>query len=710
MLAIEQLTQSLQSIPNYFLPEVHIEPLAQVNHDIVHLGERVIYLRNVGSSAMIAWFGFDLVKDAKAFIKDANFAFYHVAKAEIKRTTTRTGCKVEVMIEGELEIARIEGAAQKLFNWKPDTDKNDADDNFQIGSEFIDALIVGSEVALSSPVEPKIFLEIHNNEIDVIAFSQYRIFVCTVPFYGVQKNKTIAISPENIKLLEEYKNSFRVSISPKTVAFSGNGKRMSIPFSEETPQKMASLLQKAKDPEGKYWAICPTQEIRELLNNYSSQSDLVEAKFNFNKSQVTFKSGDSSSSQTFRIQSSAQSDLDPDPITFKISDLLKALKSFGSENHFQIFIDNDENKWWHLHLTSIASIASISWIIAAVIVVEQPASSQSESQPESQPTKPQPTIDHQIVAALRKVADNLEQKIQEKLNPAIASQRPTARRMRIAEQIRKEGESLQKMQSLAYSLAAAHETRKIPECCKFIKQKRTLEILCDLGQTGKWENIGDKDTKNLEKAGIYDNNLEKVLNYLSSLDTPTPDPSPEQIAIQKERELVGSKIPGYFPTPPELADKLVEVADLRPGESVLEPSAGSGNIVRAIAKAHPDAQISAIEINPTLYSILELWSEVHHFNLVDRNFFSHHQEYDVIIQNPPFEKMADINHVYHAYKLTKRRLVSIMSPSPFFRNDKKAVQFREWFDKVGGKKYDLPDGSFKSSGTGVKAVYIVIDR
>ena len=87
--------------------------------DIFHLGERVIYLRNVGEYAMTGWFGFEYVKDAKKFIKDAQFAFYHISKAELQRTLTRTGCKVEVVLEGDLEISRIEGAAKKVFGWQP---------------------------------------------------------------------------------------------------------------------------------------------------------------------------------------------------------------------------------------------------------------------------------------------------------------------------------------------------------------------------------------------------------------------------------------------------------------------------------------------------------------------------------------------------------------------------------------------------------------
>jgi phospholipid N-methyltransferase len=36
--------------------------------------------------------------------------------------------------------------------------------------------------------------------------------------------------------------------------------------------------------------------------------------------------------------------------------------------------------------------------------------------------------------------------------------------------------------------------------------------------------------------------------------------------------------PQLFPTPPDIAARMVELTDLKPGQSVLEPSAGTGNI------------------------------------------------------------------------------------------------------------------------------------
>jgi hypothetical protein len=40
--------------------------------------------------------------------------------------------------------------------------------------------------------------------------------------------------------------------------------------------------------------------------------------------------------------------------------------------------------------------------------------------------------------------------------------------------------------------------------------------------------------------------------------------------------------PGLFPTPPKLATRMAALAKIEPGHRVLEPSAGTGNLVRAV--------------------------------------------------------------------------------------------------------------------------------
>ena len=60
--------------------------------------------------------------------------------------------------------------------------------------------------------------------------------------------------------------------------------------------------------------------------------------------------------------------------------------------------------------------------------------------------------------------------------------------------------------------------------------------------------------------------------------------------------------------------------------------------------------------------------------------------YDRIIMNPPFGDRRDAEHVRHAYSLLKPggRLVAIMGEGVFFGKDKKADDFREWLDTLGG--------------------------
>ncbi len=68
---------------------------------------------------------------------------------------------------------------------------------------------------------------------------------------------------------------------------------------------------------------------------------------------------------------------------------------------------------------------------------------------------------------------------------------------------------------------------------------------------------------------------------------------------------------GFYPTPPELADKLLAGIDWYYIGTMLEPSAGKGNLVKAVAEKanvyHYDRQVNVdcVEIDPYLRSILE---------------------------------------------------------------------------------------------------------
>lgn len=62
--------------------------------------------------------------------------------------------------------------------------------------------------------------------------------------------------------------------------------------------------------------------------------------------------------------------------------------------------------------------------------------------------------------------------------------------------------------------------------------------------------------------------------------------------------------PQLFPTPADLAARMVELADIQPDQKVLEPSAGTGVLCKATTEAEPTASVFAVELNHRLCDVL----------------------------------------------------------------------------------------------------------
>jgi hypothetical protein len=216
------------------------------------------------------------------------------------------------------------------------------------------------------------------------------------------------------------------------------------------------------------------------------------------------------------------------------------------------------------------------------------------------------------------------------------------------------------------------------------------------------------DIERLTTMGIT--NLEELKAALRELVPYASERIREDPIKKAERDLVGLKIPGFFPTPPEVIDRMLSyITPPKPFMRFLEPSAGSGRIADAILGQPWHACVHCCEVNPRLQKILE--AKQH--ELIATDFMEFNGEYDYALMNPPFEDGQDIEHVRHAYDCLKHggRMVAIMSPGPFFRSDRKSTAFREWFDTVGGVVVeDLPSGTFKESGTSIASKMIVIDK
>jgi hypothetical protein len=109
--------------------------------------------------------------------------------------------------------------------------------------------------------------------------------------------------------------------------------------------------------------------------------------------------------------------------------------------------------------------------------------------------------------------------------------------------------------------------------------------------------------------------------------------------------------PDFYPTPPEVAALMLDPLDLR-GKTVLEPSAGSGNLVRECL-ARGAAEVLWCEKEPQLRSIVNGIPGHHLGGCLHEDFLQVQSadvsHIDLIAMNPPFS--ADEAHILHAWEI-----------------------------------------------------------
>lgn len=305
----------------------------------------------------------------------------------------------------------------------------------------------------------------------------------------------------------------------------------------------------------------------------------------------------------------------------------------------------------------------------------------------------------------RELADNMQGDIDHKFAPRLAN---TPKRQREAASARQEGDRLKRTQAALRALADLCEAGTVPPELARVKSKADVYKLMA-------EEI-DRTHSSYYDAGIQTGR--------PSVDSPAARALWAMIGDKSEAEkrayelrrmtdkLMFSSIPGYFPTPRPIVERMIEAADI-PADSacdILEPEAGSGGITDILQEVRPRARIKAYEVWSSLREILKLKG----VELIGDDFTeaAPRPEFDYVLMNPPFERLQDAEHVRHAFEFLKPggRLVAIMSPSAFFSSERKAVAFRAWFADNGGSKTDLPANAFKESGTGTATVLITVER
>lgn len=176
---------------------------------------------------------------------------------------------------------------------------------------------------------------------------------------------------------------------------------------------------------------------------------------------------------------------------------------------------------------------------------------------------------------------------------------------------------------------------------------------------------------------------------------------------------------GAFNSSADVAERVIGMAEIRDGDLVLEPSAGTGVLAKAARAA--GGKVACVEVQPGLAHELRA---LHGFPDTREDDFlrvdpSRFPAFDRIVMNPPFDRGRDCDHVRHAFRFLKPggRLVAVMSARAEFGTDARHKALHDLVESCTGKWgnarhywHDLPEKSFAHAGTNVNTVMLCINK
>lgn len=164
---------------------------------------------------------------------------------------------------------------------------------------------------------------------------------------------------------------------------------------------------------------------------------------------------------------------------------------------------------------------------------------------------------------------------------------------------------------------------------------------------------------------------------------------------------------GEFFSPAPVADRVIDLAQLKRGMDMLEPNAGRGALASRALLA--GCNVDCVEIQERNVEVL---CSTPYRQVVHADFLTIEpiRRYPRVCMNPPFARQADITHVVHALNFLEPDglLVSVMSAGLTYRDNKKTQDFRDLIRRRGGEIEALPEGAFRESGTMVRTVIVTI--
>ncbi|MBN8865866.1 MAG: methyltransferase [Sphingobacteriales bacterium] len=351
-----------------------------------------------------------------------------------------------------------------------------------------------------------------------------------------------------------------------------------------------------------------------------------------------------------------------------------------------------------------------------------------EEEPSTSSTNKSLEENEAIAAKLDKLADGMTAHIDKLIHSATSKQRPTAKRLRVAASMRQDGYRLLDIQRVLRALANAYRKDDMVQypLLSVYRNKEQIRLLNLYEKVSKdWDikNFFSQRKEEFERLGLHsvqdwqqaNEQKQKLLDdHLPTMTQRILQENEEKIKELEEKAFL-QNIPGFFPTPPDLIERMLDMADLQFNQTILDPSAGKGDILDAVLKRFPGKNplLFAFEVNDTLRDILHLKTH----GLEGDDFLASKPEnmtYDRIIMNPPFENGQDIAHVTHALTMLRPggRVVAVVGNGYISRPFKKDMAFRQLLEKQNAYVSEPIHGAFKKAfnSTGVIVRVIVMNE
>lgn len=168
----------------------------------------------------------------------------------------------------------------------------------------------------------------------------------------------------------------------------------------------------------------------------------------------------------------------------------------------------------------------------------------------------------------------------------------------------------------------------------------------------------------------------------------------------------------YFATPEPLGLKMVEWADMRPGDHALEPSAGHGAIARFFPE---DTNNTFVEPEAKLQSKINLRANGNSRMMTFEQLDTGANKFDEIVMNPPFGQggKTAFDHVEKAVKHLRNggRIVALVPDGPAANKRwDKLYESDALKDVYLTTEISLPAVTFERAGTTVKSKILVLDK